>query len=152
MPAPNTPNTEPARLALAAKREAAKHKRMASEPHLSGEWLTRHRLRRRRRRTRSRCLFCSHRDSAHTLPGMKDPVVIRWSWGECQGLAEAVVFALRHPGHHVLRKWWWVWREHGRRGTWSPWTIGDHVQLIRMRRHMRHYPRRSVWPGEWRHR
>lgn len=39
MPAPKNPNTEPARLALAAKREAAKHKRMASELHLSGEWL-----------------------------------------------------------------------------------------------------------------
>jgi hypothetical protein len=79
------------------------------------------------------------------------PIVVRWSWGECRGLAEAVVFAVGHRGHHVLRTWWWVWREQGRRGVWQPWTLGDHLYLVRLRRYLRHWPRRTPKPGRWRH-
>lgn len=79
------------------------------------------------------------------------PIVIRWSWGETHGLAEALLFAMRHPGHRVLHNWWWVWREHGRRGTWEPWTLGDHLHLIRLRRYMAHVPRRTATPGLNRH-
>lgn len=78
-------------------------------------------------------------------------IVVRWSWGETRGLAEAIAWAVRHPGHRVLRNWWWLWREHGRRGTWQPWTVGDHVRLIRMRRHLAHWPRRAPEPRPWRH-
>lgn len=79
------------------------------------------------------------------------PIVIRWSLGETIGLIQAFVFALRHPGHRVMHNWWWLWREHGRRGTWEPWTIGDQIHLKRLSRYLAHLPRRHVRPGQWRH-
>lgn len=78
-------------------------------------------------------------------------VVVPFSWGDLHLFLQVVVFAARHPRARAFHTWWWGYRETRRRGEWRLFTLGDQLHLIRMRRYLRHYPRRTARPGEWRH-
>jgi hypothetical protein len=83
---------------------------------------------------------------------VRKEVQIHFSLGDLITLWESIVFAVRKRKLSILKTWLWLHREHIRRGTWKPWTIGDHIYLVRMRKHMAHWPRETPKPAKWRHR
>lgn len=73
-------------------------------------------------------------------------IVIRFSAGEAKGLWDILCCAVRYRSWDVIPKSLWVMREHLRRGTWQPWTVGDLIVLRRRRK------RRPDQPQPfWRH-
>lgn len=65
---------------------------------------------------------------------MPKPIVIRISYGDLDYIGQGIVCAIRHRRWGCLRSVLWVIREHHRRGTWTPYTFGQHLALIRKRR------------------
>jgi hypothetical protein len=84
------------------------------------------------------------------LERVRREVVVRVSLGDLHLLWQTVAAAIRWRDPSILGTSWWLWREHGRRGTWEPFTLGDYVVLMRMRRWVRSVPRKGVRPW-WRH-
>lgn len=74
------------------------------------------------------------------------------SLGDLLYLGQSVAYAVRHRTGRPVRHALWQHREHLRRGSWRPYTIGDAVMTRYMRRYLATWPREaSLRPAAWRH-
>lgn len=74
------------------------------------------------------------------------------SLGDLAYLGQSVAYAVRHRTCRPVRHALWQHREHLRRGSWRPWTLGDAVMVRRMRRYLATWPRDPARrPASWRH-